>query len=317
MKCKVQVIGGIFVYLAFFVGCVTPQKSQTAANSTPKDSGNTIEVWTRKPGNYRLSAGPEQNKKTVDLTKLNKRTVELYDQQYASKHKYVGVSLSDILNKTDTNNTNDIALLHFDGGMMIPIRKQVFLNANSKLSIFVATEIYDDANKPSKDFPPYTRQDPFLRKFPPVQFSKNKVVASSKLSSGTIPSKHNLFSPWLYVRSLTGIELVNEKAYFEQFDVSDAPLVRAGAAVFKSRCQYCHGVQHIGASYGWDFVDPMPVYKKRMADSLFQHVKYPKAYAIENGIAMPNQKDVSKEEIDALWKWLEAIARAPVKDYRP
>ncbi|MEZ4743877.1 MAG: hypothetical protein R3B45_15770 [Bdellovibrionota bacterium] len=273
----------------------------------------SISIWVRKSGSYIDGGNPGKlNQITISQPSLSKkiRALRIYDAQYDKDMQYRGVYLSQVLDGYPKKAGVDTALLHFANGMIIPITTSKDLK-----NIFIALS-YKKNKKWSYDFPQLEKiDDIYYRKDPnPTKFFGNKVVnlAEKKLNKGKI----NNFSPWNHCNSLIGIELVNENAYFNQFEISKDKEIIAGFEVFKARCQFCHGVKQVGASFGWDYADPLKISKKRGKKNLHFFVKYPKATAFKQGLQMPNQIDVTEKETDQLWKWIDLISSKSPNIYK-
>ena len=81
------------------------------------------------------------------------------------------------------------------------------------------------------------------------------------------------FSPWRWVDSLVGIELVNGNAYFAQFVPKKGDdEVKRGLKSFLQHCQYCHSAHDVGARYGGDFLRPFPLHTLKKPQDLYDHV---------------------------------------------
>jgi mono/diheme cytochrome c family protein len=279
-----------------------------------EDQGSQIALWVRKPGNY--SDGhfsQEQPRKIVSLDEIKaKKPFTKFDLQYEKNLSFKGVSLGSLIASFNGLGSGvDLAILHFDNGMGVPLP----LSDVDKVDAYIAREIQVKKAWLS-DFPELPKDKDF--KDPrPLRFVGNKLVVSKGWHPLTNPKEKGDFSPWIYVSSLTGIEFVNEAAYFNQFLVSSDPLMEAGLEVFKQRCQYCHGVRRVGATYGWDFVDPLPTYKQKTPENIFLHVKYPKFDANKRGLMMPPQTSISKKEAEVLWAWMKGAAELKLKPYQP
>ena len=102
-----------------------------------------------------------------------------------------------------------------------------------------------------------------------------------------------------------------------QFAAGDSAQHAEGQRVFLSRCQFCHGVKKVGATFGWDFVEPIPVSQHRSAKSLALHVRSREGDAPEAGLMMPALRDVTEVEVTAVWKWMEAIGKQGPRRYVP
>jgi mono/diheme cytochrome c family protein len=111
----------------------------------------------------------------------------------------------------------------------------------------------------------------------------------------------------MHVDSLVGIELVNAAAYNSMFDLE--PKRAAGLALYRQSCQFCHGVRQVGAKFGPDFVDPLPVHEwRKPARRLYWHMTYRRLDAVERGEMMPALKYMTKQDASEVWSWLRAAA---------
>lgn len=233
---------------------------------------------------------------------------ELADPQYSGAKKWFrGVPLGVLFAKAPPTGGADLALLHFQNGMLIPVH---FRSADElkKLDVFVAVAIADQAPDKggafSETFPPSSKPEAMGRDRRPLQFEGNKMVVPSGWHPMVAPKASKTFSPWRFADALVAVEYVRELAWYGQFDYG-APTA-AGLAVFKGRCQFCHGVEKVGANYGWDIVQPLPIYKHRNAKSLALHTRYREGDAAEKGLMMPAFPEITTPEVEAVWKWFEA-----------
>jgi mono/diheme cytochrome c family protein len=210
----------------------------------------------------------------------------------------------------------NLALLHFDNNMIIPLDLDYPERFENK--IFLAIAIKEE-KKWVDSFPAVEREDPMWRDPRPIRFCKHKLITTSKapiLFAGQSKINKTL-NPLKYVSSLTGVEFANSAAYYQQFDTAKSEQSMQGLSIFKNRCQFCHGTHQVGASMGWDFAGPIPAYEKRKPDSLLLHVKYEDAEQIQRGTLMPAQSDFQEKEAKALWHWLKTTAKEPVRSYNP
>lgn len=290
-----------------------------AANADTTDC-QTIQIWKRKPGNYTDGADiPRIQEVKLSVAEIAAKATprKLFDTQYQKAESFKVTALWDLLDRYNSNRDGfDLALLHFQNGMIIPISLEESLDLRDK--IYVATAIKIEKLWTS-DFPQVTRPDPLLRDPRPVKFCGNKMVVIKPLSF-LLPGQTKTlthFTPWRHADSLVGVELASQRAYYDQFDIGKSPQAKAGFQVFKNRCQFCHGVQLVGASLGWDYAGPIPAFEKRQPDSLFLHVKYEKAEQFRFGTIMPSQPDMQKSEATNLWHWLKDAAKNKTKPYKP
>jgi len=274
-------------------------------------------IWTRKNGVYAENENPDKLKpKTYNLKKLKKTTVKLFDIQYGAEKNYRGFWLDTLIAKYPAPPSGDLILLHFANGMIIPLPADPAARRAQK--VFVALEIAETPGQWQGDFKTVEKKSLTFKSPLPINFSGNKVVISSKtytaLGSETYAAGD--FLPWLQTNSLTGVEYANREAYYKQFNFGVTPDVTAGQRVFERRCQFCHGVQKIGASYGWDYVTPLKIYEKRQPQDLYYHAKYPKAKNAYFDTQMPNQQGFTLAEAQSLWKWMKAAAEQNAPPYK-
>ncbi len=151
----------------------------------------------------------------------------------------------------------------------------------------------------------------------------NKLVVSDAGLAPILPSVMKDLRPWMYADSLSRIELVERAAWEARFDAG--PATREGQRVYLGTCQFCHGVRGTGAALGWDFVEPYPIYSKEWiarlksgADELNPtpprtmlsiHVGH--RTGIDLRRTMPALRGMRADEVDALWAWLQAVAKLP------
>ena len=245
--------------------------------------------------------------------KLEERTCA--DVQLGGERTFRGASLKALLlAAAQRTASEDTALLHFKNGMLV----QVPLDDATlgKLDLFVARAVKDGAGSFVERFDNVIHERSPWMEQRAITFGTNKLVAKDTfhpaLAAGTTK-----FTPWAHVDTLTGIELVNGAALDKTLRVSDDARVSKGLGVFEQRCQYCHGVRGAGASFGWDFVKPIPVHTWRDAESLLYHVKFRKLTGAEQGLLMPPQPDTTIDEVRALWEWLKAVSANELRPYAP
>lgn len=292
--------------ITVFVGCL-------ALVATPM-SNRSIAIWTR------AESGNAPVKTTVDLSILESQERTIDDVQYRQQQRYRGVSLAAILGAQPPPAGTDLAILHFHNGMRIGVHPRK-ADELAKLDAFVALDIWRAASEDtpegwSHDFPTVSKHVAPGRDARPLTFTGNKLV----LGTGWHPrvpgdGKHG-FSPWLYTDTLTGIEYANEAAYERQFRLVGGG-DEVGYGVFARTCAFCHGIEHVGASYGWDFSEPVSVTEYRGAKSLAMHVKYREANAPERGLMMPAFPDLKDSALKAVWDWMSKLSKQKTQPYTP
>ena len=273
-----------------------------------------ISLWTRHSGSYSDDQNPTKSKTQVfefAPGKLVQR--RMLDVQYGYTANYRGRPLVEVIASYKHAANDDLALLHFANGMIVPVPLD---EADIKrLDAFVAVEVCPKKGACSGDFSEVAKEDAYsVTGDPrPITFTWNKIVVPTLWHPEVPEARQHIFTPWHHVDTLTGIEFVNSAAYYRQFDLAEAE----GLSVFRQRCQYCHSARYVGSRYGWDFVTPLPIFEKRPPEQLLNHVKYPKTMAKRMGLMMPNQSDVTEPEMKAIWRWMKKAASRPLPSYKP
>ena len=288
------------------------------SNTVPaqgKDSNSPeISLWSRKSGPHHDTPNPPRiNEKKIRLKDLKKIRKKVFDPQYGRTESYQGIPLTRLIQGYKKQRHDDTLVLHFANGMAIML--DLDGTVLRELAPFIALEVCPDRGPCDRNFPPISKDDvdsPYQDPRP-IVFHQGKLAVRSLFHPDLINGKNPGFSPWKYVDSLIGVEYVNKEAYKKQFFFGPSE----GEKVFWHRCQYCHGVRLIGARMGWDFVNPLPIFEKRRAEVLLNHVKYPKTRAKQMGLMMPPQPDMELAEAETLWQWLKLAASSPSPAYSP
>jgi len=296
-----KILFKMFTLLLFSIAVLSTE----IANADDDD----ISIWTRSPGQYGNEKDVKPgNKKTIAKNALKTSKQELLDVQYNKKLTFEAVRLMDIVNDyKPSDNTVDAMILHFTNKMAVVVP----MSSDSATNLYVAFSTCNKGGKCEKSFPAVGKSDPLFEPDPrPINFKGNKLVSTIK--QHPYVHKESNFTPWRHVDSLIGIEMIRESAYFAQFDSGGSE----GADVYKRRCSYCHSAQYVGARFGWDFIEPVPVHTLKTPKTLFFHVKYPKAHALNAGLMMPNQKDINEKEANLIWNWMKTLATKSVDPYK-
>lgn len=275
------------------------------------EDGRYVELWTRAPGNYARGGDPGREKvKRLDLGEQTLTSVKKKDVQYGQVRSYKGLSLAAVIESYAPASAIDMVILHFANGVLIPLPRAA---AEEGSNLFIARYTRDTKKAWTTAFEPVVKEDPTFRyKDPnPVTFNGNKLVSASTRHPDV---RSKVFNPWLLAGSLTGIEFVVRDAYYGQFAAQNQ---EAGLKVWSARCQFCHSVNKIGANFGWDFVEPVPVWKLKSAQHVYNKLKYPYHDALERGLLMPTQSDVTEAEVAALWSWIEKLGKQGTRAYQP
>lgn len=281
-------------------------------------AGEGVEVWTRADGNYSLGSKPSGlGRKTVILATMKQRERTMVDAQVGGERTYRGVSLAYVLRRSG-HRTGDLLLLRFFNGMIIPVPRAQL----KALDLFVATAVKSEEGTWAKRFPSVKKSDEVAVDPRPVVFQANKVVSPSPGLPGLLDESGAGFSPWRYVDTLVAIEVVDQVAWEAQFvaprpEKEDiAELVRRGREVYLRACQHCHGVRDVGATYGWDFIVPLPMHSLKKPRDLYDHVTMAPFDKVESGLMMPEQ-NLTKRDVAAVWAWNKMLShREELRDYK-
>lgn len=289
----------------------------SAASAAPPGTGNVVELWVRGTTPQLADDTPRARTQVVDLDQLPLATVNRFDAQYAQSRPYRGIPLEVLLDQFHPEPALDLVILHFANGMAVPLPFRDAA-AMKRLSPFLARGV-----APRRDQPVIIGQFPALPKrfartdVRPISFAGNKLVMAGWWHPYLGDKVKPIFSPWSHTDSLVSIEFVEAGPYYRQFDVDSSAEVQRGLAIFRQTCQFCHGARKVGARYGWDFVEPMPVYTYRKDTNLLYHVSYRPLDAAERGLMMPALRFMTREDAGMLWTWLKAVATKPMPPYQP
>jgi len=311
------------------VGAGVLLSSILAASATAAENASIVEIWVRQPGTVggAEARGPV---KRLDVDSLALETQRHADAQYGGLYFYRGIPLAEVIAAGTPPATADVALLHFANGMTVPL--------------------------PFRDERVMTQLDPFLARamsprpdallkpgvFPPLAGvplgsevavpARNRVVVNEPWHPDGTERPSSNFSPWAYVDTLIGIELVDGMAYDAQLEVPGPSAVRAGGRLFHQICQFCHAARGVGGSLGWDFIEPDPIYSdawfrhfrsirddesgyRDPATSIYAHARF--RVPGSAGRLMPALGSLTPDDARSLWRWIRAFAARPTPPYAP
>jgi mono/diheme cytochrome c family protein len=283
------------------------------ARATPSQP---IEIWTRSPGRYGETLAPARTRVvSVDLDRRALHEGELVDVQYGSvRHPYRFVFVDELINDYHPAADSDVALLHFANGMMIPLRFRDRAQMD-RLHPAVARAVRLDGAW-TTDLPEVRRTEIGFADARPVRFHGNKLIVAEPWHPDLLPSTEATFTPYRFTDTLVGIEFAVGDAFRAQFDV--APAEHAGLEVYQHVCAFCHGARDVGAQFGWDFVDPMPISEYRKRDiSLYYHLRYRAVDAPSRGLLMPALPFLTEKDAANVLAWLRELAARPLNPYMP
>ena len=244
-------------------------------------------MGVRKPGRQGGAGLPEMSPvRTVNLDDIPSAVVERFDAQYGSPRTFTGVPLQALIGSIEVPVEADLALLHFGNGVVIPLpyRDQAVMK---RLQPWVARGMHlIDKGMTVGEFEPIKNKLTGYLDVPVIEFAGNKLVVADRWHPDVPGRALSDLSPWAHVDSLVAIELVNGAAYNSMFDVEEK--TASGRALFQQSCQFCHGVRQVGAKFGVDLIEPVPVHKwKKPAKRLYWHISYRRRDAAARGEVIP------------------------------
>jgi mono/diheme cytochrome c family protein len=291
-----------------------PAQEMPARSAAPGGTdASTIEIWVRKPGATPVARDGVQ---VVNIDTLPLVEAKRIDVQYHGAFTYRGIDIQSLIARYHPPAGADLALLHFANGMQVPLPVAQAASTGG-VSPFLARAMRLGPHGPMRvgRFPNISRPRSGFVDVRPIVFAGNKLVVAEEGHPDVPPQAQGVLSPWQQVDSLTGIELVSRAAYYAQFDVD--PEARPGHKLFTQSCQFCHGVRRVGAAFGWDFVEPTPIYDYRGERNLFHHIKYKPLDASARGLQMPALSYMTEDDARAIWLWLKAVGTKPLRPYAP
>lgn len=286
-------------------------------------TGTVIEVWGRVAGDHSRGPPGRDRRVIVDLAGCKREVRKGRDDQLDAERTYRGVRLATILAQAGPRK-GDLLLFRFANGMVVPVPNEAAVL--DKLDLFVGLEVKQPNGKWTSQLPPVAKRAEVTLDPRPLAFQGNKVVVKSGYLPGLFDEAGEGFSPWRFVDTLTGIEVASRAAWEAQFTAPTpekmkpeiADLVRRGRTVYLASCQYCHSNRDVGGSYGWDFVVPLPLHSLKEPKDLYNHVTVAKFDAVERGLMMPTQKDLTERDVAAVWAWNKMLSKLPtLPPYEP
>ena len=261
----------------------------------------------------------------VDLDALPSREWTGKDAQYDSAMRMRGIPLERLWSASPPEAELDLALLHFDDGLLVPVpfRDATYMERAAPQVVRANAANASGPMHPGELVAlhrPPTRED--LR---PVTIHGNKIVVGDPSLPSMLESTRGDLSPWRYADSLHAVELVNRAGWVARFDAG--PSAVPGRDVYVGSCVMCHAVRGVGGAMGWDFVAPYPIYSEawmtkfkgenpELTDAseredlpgrtlLALHVRQ---RAGDRTRSMPALRGMTGGQVRALWVWLQAQA---------
>jgi mono/diheme cytochrome c family protein len=280
--------------------------------------GDSVEIWVRGSTDRDADRRGRTGRRRVYLDRLPLTEVVRRDAQYEEVRRYRGIPLNEILKRYAPDKSLDLAILHFANGMAVPVPFRDPA-AMKRLDPFIARgwRLRRGGTLRVGAFPAIAKKD--VRDDPrPIEFSGNKLVVAERWHPDVAPHSQPGFSPWAHADTVVGIELAGAGAYFAQFEAGNEATVQRGLALFRQNCQFCHGVRHVGASFGWDFVDSSTSFNYQdSAAHLYHSASFKPRNAAELGLMMPALSFLTEADAAAIRAWLQAISKAPMQPYAP
>ena len=300
---------------AFAVGFERPRVAAAGPKAAAPPS--IIEIWVRGAGPMNGDQASRGRTQRLDLDTLSLTDSKRFDAQYGDTRAVRGIALAAVIASFAPDPSLDLAILHFANGMAIPVPFRD-VAVMKRIDPFIARGMETNPGGPVRaGFFPAIRRKGATEDPRPIVFAGNKVVVPVLWHPATVDTAQPKFSPWRHADSLTDIELVGSHPYYRQFAVG-GDFTQAGQVVFQQSCQFCHGVRKFGAKFGWDFVEPTPIWSlHKPPKNLFLHVAYKPLDAAERGLMMPAMTFMSQDDAALLWRWMKAVATNPLPPYAP
>jgi mono/diheme cytochrome c family protein len=289
----------------------------------PAGAAGAVEIWERGSGPTTGGRTARGRSQRIDLDRLPLVDVRRVDVQYGGGPRaFRGIPLQAAIDRFAPDAGLDLAILHFRNGMAVPVP---FRDAAvmKRLDPFIARGMETNPAGPIRvdffpDIPKEAAAKGAATDVRPITFSGNKLVVADRWHPAVRPSALAVFSPWAHVDTLASIELVTATPYYGQFDPGIDTAARWGFELYRETCQFCHGARKVGATFGWDFVEPLPLYGWRNeVRNLYYHVAYKPIDAPERGLMMPAMKFMTEHDAEMLQHWLRAVATKPMPPYAP
>lgn len=288
------------------------------ASAAPAEDKVLVESWVRPPGDGAAFEAATFPRTKVDLGSFARSEGRRFDSQYGKYLWFEGLPLAALIARLQPPPSVDLALLHFANGMVVPLPIKD-RHALEQLDPFIALRMRSSPKAPyGAEFPPLVKRARDYADVRATQFSGNKLVVARLWHPALAEKVQADFSPWALADSLVAVEFVETAAYYKQFDVDDSAQTRAGLELFRGSCQFCHGARKVGAKFGWDFVEPTPLYTYRKGEKrLYYHIHFRRYDAVARGQSMPALKSMTEADAGNLWQWLKAIGTKPMPAYAP
>jgi len=111
--------------------------------------------------------------------------------------------------------------------------------------------------------------------------------------------------PWPY--ALVSLQITSAAEQFRDALPPEEAGVAAGFALFRDKCMKCHSVNKVGGIMGPEFNYPKNITEYWEVEHMWQFVKNPQSYRYRS--TMPAQKDLKREDFDAIIAYLKVMAR--------
>ncbi len=275
----------------------------------------------------RSGATIDVGRKELRLDDLPLSAMSHRDAQLDQSPRVRGIGLDALLALLPRDPALDLILLRFANGMVVPLPAGDKA-ALARLDPVVVRQI-EAPGQPGQLLPPGTfpalPRPPDRADVRPRAFGGNRLLVAERWHPMVPVVPGAPFSPWDAVDTLVGVDRAASAPYFAAFEVQKpTPAQRRGARLFRESCQFCHSVEGHGGRFGWDFLDPDPIYSQGWMrafrdgqlplngasvgkDELSAHVRF---HGGTGGARlMPVLSQLTATDVSDLWDWIEGLAR--------
>jgi hypothetical protein len=227
--------------------------------------------------------------RTVSLDAAAGTKTTWYDVQDGVEHHVRGLRLKQLLALVRAPKAADTVVFSFADGMQIPVPLG---DAVQVKATFIALEHGDPMGVFDQSY----------------ELRGREPVTCPKVVYGHETRKYSI---WHYPTQLTGIKLVNWRAFESVLaQPTRRHPDRSGWPLYLRHCQPCHGLGGQGAKRGSDFLGNMDAYRRVPALAVTDRSQHPSLHEKVKGFTpgtMPVLNHISNEEVATLWRWLHAI----------
>lgn len=227
--------------------------------------------------------------RSISITGAARSRERRFDLQDGREHFVRGVSLRELLVLAKAPKAVDAVIFTYTDGMQLPVH---LADKDEVDAVFIAMEHGDIRDNFTDTYPLNLKGE----------LPCPKVVYGRKVTT------HSL---WLYPTQLASIQLVTWKLREAALAQPTRRLPdRSGWPLYVRECQPCHGIGHLGATRGPDFLSDLAAYRRVPPLATTDLSQQPSLHEKVKGYTpgtMPVLSHISNAEITSLWRWLHAI----------